>query len=161
MEACALLPKSCDFTLLVAGGGALTPEFERAAAQDSRIELLGYIQGDAKDGAFRRADCLMLPSLWYENAPVVIVEAAAYGLAVIGSDLGAIPEFVTQGKTGLLHAPGDAHALAGAMKQLVENPHQAWQFGKNAAPLLATSSVEHMANEYTTVYEDLMKKKKI
>ena len=48
-----------------------------------------------------------LPSLWYENAPVAVIEAAAYGLGVIASRIGGVPELVREGRTGLLFEPGD------------------------------------------------------
>lgn len=130
-------------------------DFAQAAALDPRIVMLGYIQGESKEAAFRKADCVLVPSLWYENAPVVIVEAAAYGLGVIGSDIGAIPEFVKHGQTGLLFEPGNAEALAAAMQELAANPQWLERFAANAASLVAASSVDSMADNYVAHYEAL------
>ena len=57
--------------------------------------------------ALSRAGYLLLPSLWHENAPVTIIEAAAYGLGMIASNIGGIPEFVEANATGMLLPPGD------------------------------------------------------
>ncbi len=66
------------------------------------------------------ADCLVCPSLWAEAAGLVILEAQACGLPVVASRIGGIPEFIDEGKTGLLVPPGNAEALARAL-QLVQN----------------------------------------
>ena len=66
-----------------------------------------------------QADYLLVPSLWYENAPVAVIEAAAYGLGVIASRIGGMPELVREGRTGLLFEPGDAGGLASIMHGLL------------------------------------------
>lgn len=57
-------------------------------------------------------DLLVVPSIWPENAPFVILEAFAAGLPVVASDIGGIPELVRPGENGILVPPGDADALA-------------------------------------------------
>lgn len=156
LDAMQRLPAALPFELCVAGKGAFEDAFRRAAAHDTRIRLLGYIQGEAKAAAFRTADCLLLPSLWYENAPVVIVEAAAYGIGVIGSRMGAIPEFITDGGNGLLFTPGDPDALAAAMRRAMEEEGLAARFAASAPALLATAGVDHMVDAYLAQYAQAM-----
>ena len=121
LDAVARLPDALDIEVAIAGTGPLEGEVRAAAAKDPRIVPLGYIAGEAKLAALTRAGHLLLPSLWLENAPVVIVEAAAYGLGVVGSRIGGIPEFVQHGQTGFLMEPGNAGALADIMLRLASD----------------------------------------
>ncbi|MBC7799042.1 MAG: glycosyltransferase family 4 protein [Gemmatimonadaceae bacterium] len=118
LDAVARLPPGLDIEVAIAGTGPLEDVVRAAAASDRRIVPLGYITGEEKQAALTRAGHLLLPSQWLENAPVVIVEAAAYGLGIVASRIGGIPEFVAHGHTGLLVPPGDAAALAASMVHL-------------------------------------------
>ena len=158
LDAMKLMPPEWDFELNVAGTGAFEEAFRAAAAQDSRIRLLGYIKGDAKTQAFRNADCLLLPSVWYENAPVVIIEAAAYGIGVIGSNMGAIPELIFNEKTGLLFESGNPAALCAAMQHIIKDDTLLDRFAVNAKPVAANSGVGQMADDYIIQYKQLLKK---
>jgi len=65
---------------------------------------------------------LTVPSLWYENAPVVIQEAFAAGVPIITSSLGALAEWVQDGMDGLLVPPGDVDAWRVALQRCVDEP---------------------------------------
>jgi glycosyltransferase involved in cell wall biosynthesis len=159
IDAMKLLPRNLDFTLNIAGKGPFEGAFAAAAKDDSRIKVLGYIQGEAKNEIFRSVDCLLLPSLWYENAPVVIVEAAAYGIGVIGSRMGAIPEFITEGKNGLLFEPGNPASLAEAMKRVLTDDSLVNGFITGGKPLVEQSSVGHMVDNYIVQYKQELNQK--
>ena len=67
-------------------------------------------------------DVLVVPSLWYENAPVTIQEAWAAGTPVVASRLGGMAEAIEDGQNGLLFAAGDAAELARALARLAREP---------------------------------------
>ncbi len=96
-----------DIRLVVAGDGPLAgtpwPAGVTALGSQTREQVLALM---------RNASVLIFPSIWYECAPMVIVEAMACGLPVIASDLGSIPEFVQDHHNGLLFRAGDAEDLA-------------------------------------------------
>jgi len=69
-------------------------------------------------------DVLVVPSLWYENNPLVIQEAFAAGLPVVASRLGGLEEFVMHGVNGLLFEPGNPPALAATLNSLLQHPEQ-------------------------------------
>ncbi|HEV7322565.1 MAG TPA: glycosyltransferase family 4 protein [Ensifer sp.] len=82
-------------------------------------------------GAYRRediaeliaaVDCTIVPSIWWENAPLVIGEAQAQKKPVITSNIGGMAEMVQDGANGLTVAPNDPRALAAAMRRIAENP---------------------------------------
>jgi glycosyltransferase involved in cell wall biosynthesis len=153
LDAMKLMPTELNFELCIAGKGAFEEAFREAASLDPRIRLLGYIQDDAKIKTFCEADCLILPSLWYENAPVVIIEAATYGLGVIASRIGAIPEFISNEKNGLLFEPGNAASLAAAMQRIIKEDGLLKLFASNSRDLANTSSVDQMVDSYLEQYK--------
>jgi glycosyltransferase involved in cell wall biosynthesis len=96
------------------------------------IEMLGQRAPAEVAAEMRRATALLVPSIWYENFPMVVVEAFAAGLPVIASRLGALAEIVEDGKTGLLFDPGDAQALARVMRWAHEHPAEMAAMGRHA-----------------------------
>ena len=153
LEAMRLIPPDVNVTLDIAGRGALADEVVSAAQADPRIRFHGYVSGDAKARLFRASDVLVLPSLWYENAPVVIVEAGAYGMGVIGSDIGAIPEFVVPRETGLLFKVGDAADLAASIIEVARGRSLLRTFRENGQRLAARFTVEAMTDRYIEQYQ--------
>lgn len=104
--------KRPELTLTVAirGGGGGGLESARAAAgDDARIKFLGPLAYEETEKVKAASDCLIVPSLCYENSPTTIYGAHAAGLPVIASRLGGIPELMK--KDDRLFAPGDENDL--------------------------------------------------
>ncbi|TAL00956.1 MAG: glycosyltransferase [Rhodospirillaceae bacterium] len=153
LDAVSKLSSRLQFKLTIAGIGPLEELVRDAADRDRRINYLGFVDGTTKENILSQADYLLLPSLWYENAPVTIVEAAAHGIGVIGSHIGAIPEFVHNGETGILFSPGDAGALAAIMKRIIEHPQEALQALPGRSRALAERfTVDRMIESYESHY---------
>ncbi len=155
LEAMRQMPPDADIEVAIAGKGPLEDKVRKAAGHDRRITYLGFIAGEEKTRALASAGYLLLPSLWYENAPVAIVEAAAYGLGVIGSNLGAIPEFIEDGKTGVLFSPGDATSLAQIMLLLSIGKNPLPDLGRRSESLARRFTVDRMVEAYETHYRRL------
>ena len=156
LEAISRMPPDLDISLAFAGGGPLEAEVSAAAERDPRIRKLGFVKNEAKRDVLAWADHLILPSLWYENAPTVILEAAANGLTLIGSRIGGIPEFVQEGKTGLLFTPGDPDSLVEAMNRAVEDTEMAEALPRRGAVLAEEHSVARMTDAYLDHYQRLL-----
>jgi L-malate glycosyltransferase len=92
----------------------------RELAIEDRVTFFG-MQWDVAP-FMQAADCLVCPSLWAEAAGFVNVEGQACGLPVVASRTGGIPEHVEDGRTGMLVPPGDAPAIARALRQLQSEP---------------------------------------
>ncbi len=75
------------------------------------IEFLGFKTGDALKRLISEAAFVVVPSEWYENNPMTIVEAYSMGVPVIGANIGGIPEILPDGKTGFLFTPKDVESL--------------------------------------------------
>ena len=100
--------------LVVAGTGPMEQELKSLGAKtrSSRIKFVGYVSGPSLRQLVRGARALVLPSEWYENAPISVLEAYASGTPVLGADIGGIPEMVKREETGDLFPSGDTEALA-------------------------------------------------
>ena len=104
--------------LTVIGSGPEAGQIEGQA----RIEMLGQQPRDQVIEAMRSATAVVVPSIWYEAFPLVIVEAQACGTPVICSRIGAMPSLVAHGETGLHFNPGDATDLADTLNWAQANP---------------------------------------
>lgn len=96
------------------------------------VTFRGYADRHTIGSELGRCTASILPSLWYENAPMAIIEAAGCGVATIASAIGAIPETIEEGKTGILVRPGDPDALAEAMRALADDRTRALEMGRYA-----------------------------
>ncbi len=84
----------------------------QGAKQLSNIFFLGFQTGEDLKECFRGAKALILPSIWYENMPYVMLEAFSFGKPVIGANIGGIPERIVEGENGFLFEAGNAVDLA-------------------------------------------------
>jgi glycosyltransferase involved in cell wall biosynthesis len=91
------------------------------AAGDDRIRFLAPLAMDAVPGAMAAYDFIAVPSRWLETGPLVVLEAFAAGVPVLGSRLGGIAELVRDGIDGVLLPVADAPAWAGAIQRLAED----------------------------------------
>lgn len=136
-EADVVLVGSCDDPSLRKRLEHL-PGNVRYLGPQSRPEIMALLAG---------ARALLVPSIWYENQPMVILEAFAAAVPVIGSRLGGIPELVSDGERGLLVEPRNASDLAGAISRLQREPALAYAMGKAAHAYVVRhhSAAEHLA----------------
>ncbi len=96
-------------TIAIRGGGASLEKAKIAADGDKRIRFLGPLSYEEAEKIKKESDCLIVPSLCYENSPTTIYGAHAAGLPVIASRLGGIPELMKE--TDRLFAPGNENDL--------------------------------------------------
>jgi glycosyltransferase involved in cell wall biosynthesis len=109
--------------LVIAGGGDAAPLHRLAQILniDARVNFAGWLDRAATDVALANADVLVLPS-HHEALPLVLLEAAALGVPVITTPVGAIPELFRDGESALFVTPGDRFALAAALHRLLTDP---------------------------------------
>ena len=80
------------------------------------VKFLGYHTGESLFNIIRSAKAMVLPSEWYENAPMSIMEAYALERPVIGASIGGIPELIRENETGIMFPSGNAEALAECLR---------------------------------------------
>src|SRR4051794_21246107 len=114
----------------VTGSGRLAADAASRVEQERLpVDLLGSGTPAQVAEELQQASVAVLPSTWWENCPMSILEAGASGVPVVASDVGGIPELVEDGTTGVLVTPGDAAALAGAIRGLLEEPDHGLRMG--------------------------------
>ena len=119
-------------TLRIAGRGELVGEVRAAAAADPRISYLGMLPRENLYAEIDAARAVVLPSLYEDNGPLIILEAQARAKAMIVTDRGGPPEFVRDGETGLVVDPACPSSLAAAMERLAGDSHLARTLGARA-----------------------------
>ncbi len=95
------------------------------------VHFKGRQQGRELATSFEASRAVVVPSECYENFPMVVLEAYAHGKPVVASRLGALPEVVREGVTGLLFTPGDSEDLADKLELLRNQPDLAQRMGES------------------------------
>lgn len=112
--------------LRVAGDGPMRSTLAAMIAPaPGQVELMGHCSGESLAGLVRGARAVVVPSQWYENAPLSVLESFAAGKPVIGAQIGGIPELIDAGETGWLFKPGDVDALATTLGRVQATPDEA------------------------------------
>ena len=96
------------------------------------MRFLGRLPAEALSSLLRGAAVSVVPSRWYENQPLAVLEAFASGLPVVGTDLGGIPELIEPGVDGTRVPANDPVALADALRPMVDDPALAFRMGASA-----------------------------
>jgi glycosyltransferase involved in cell wall biosynthesis len=104
--------------LRIAGTGPAEEELQALANQAANVEFLGHCSGERLWQLVREARAIVLPSKWYENAPLSVLEGYAGGKPVIGARIGGITEMVREGETGFLFESGNVEDLSRALQQV-------------------------------------------
>jgi glycosyltransferase involved in cell wall biosynthesis len=141
--------------LLLAGRGKAedVAELKRAHGSAS-VHFLGHV--DAAD-FYRRIDVCVVPSLWNEPLGMVVFEAIASGVPVIGSRRGGIPEMIRDGVNGLLFDPTEAGALEALLTRVVDSPSllESLRDGGRAS-VRHFLEPQRMLDEYEAIYRRLV-----
>ncbi len=126
------LADRADCRLLIAGDGPERDALEELAAEQlgDRARFLGSM--DDPRSLYAAADLLLLPSRGGDSMPAVLIEAGLCGLPAITCPIGAIPDVVLDGKTGVLIAPDDLGALQAAVEKLCTDRGLAERLGSGA-----------------------------
>jgi glycosyltransferase involved in cell wall biosynthesis len=132
---------SGQIPLKIAGTGPLGAHVAEAAAQIPGVEYLGQVSSDQAYALLGRAAVLIIPSEWYEGAPMAVLEAFAKGTPVVASNLGGLASMVVHGSTGLHFRPGDADDLARQVRSL-------WDASDRTSTMRRSARLEYEA-KYT------------
>lgn len=129
-----------EIELQIGGDGPLLNQLQELATKSSLksvISFPGRIPWNQTINFLRGADIFVLPSIKdskgnVDGLPNVMLEAMACGCSIVASDISGVPLVVQNNVNGVLVPPGDEHALASAIIQLIERPELRYQLGENA-----------------------------
>lgn len=122
--------KRDDVRLHIAGRGCTETAVRNAVRGDSRIKFFGYC--DDVPSFLGHVSFVIVPSLCYENAPMVILESAALCIPAVVSRIGGMAEYIHDGVNGFLFVPGDVQSLIDAMERVLAAPEQYSDLSRNA-----------------------------
>ena len=158
LEMLAAWSRLPEVKLLIAGDGPLREQTRRAASQSrGHIKLLGHLDPAQTLARIKGARFLVFPSRWYEPFGMGLLEAAASGVPAIASRVGAIPELVVDGHTGLLFDPDNFDELVERVRWGWNHPQETEQMGAAARQLyLENFTAEKNYEILTGVYRQLL-----
>lgn len=137
LKAASTLP----FKLKIAGGGPLKEELQAKYASEN-IEFLGHLDAISVANLISHAKFAVIPSEWYENNPLSVIETLCAGTPVIGAEIGGIPELVTD-KVGLTYQPGNVEGLTSCINEMMNRSYDYAEIAK--ASRQAFSAETHLA----------------
>ena len=121
---------------------------------DKSVYLCGRFEHDQIASVLSNIDVLVVPSIWYENAPLVIQEAFAAETPVISSNLGGMKEAISHNIDGLLYQRGNVDDLALQLQRVVDEPGLLYRL-KSGIP--EVKNVDEEVGELEFMYLDLIK----
>lgn len=145
-----------EFSVCIVGDGPMYDSIRNSIARrglSDRVFLTGY--RDDIPQILAASDVLVLPS-FREGTPRVITEAMASGLPVVATDIAGIPEQVIDGESGYLIPPGDEHALADRLRELLLNRKHRVKMGRRGSERAQLFSVEAMRADTAALYSALL-----
>ena len=156
LHAPAMAEIDCD--VVMAGDGDI--DFYRDMARSlgvlGRVRFTGWLDRPAVVELMATSDVLVLPSL-NEGLPMAILEAMAHGLAVVTTPVGAITDVIREEETGLLVPPGDAGALASALRRVITDSELRGRLGQQARALAqAEFDVAGYGARFIRLYDEIL-----
>ncbi len=108
-----------DYPLTIVGDGPLRQQVEQCGLKN--VRYMGQLNSDEVSEEMLKAAFLVMPSIWYEGFPMVLVEAFAHGLPVVASRIGNLAEIVSNGNPGRLFNPKDPSDLVNSVACLTND----------------------------------------
>lgn len=146
IDAMARVPK--PWTAIVAGDGMERAALERRARSAGLDDLVfaGWQDEAGMRALYARASVVVMPSRWPEPSGIIGLEAMAHGRPVAAYAVGGIPEWLDDGRTGILAEPGSVASLASAIARLLDDPGQAARMGEAGRARVASafSAPDHL-----------------
>jgi glycosyltransferase involved in cell wall biosynthesis len=128
-----------------------------AATSKNKIEFVGeYINHNLANDVFSKVDCIVVPSIWAENSPLVIHEAQSCKVPVITADFGGMKEYVQHKVNGLLFEHRNTNSLKEQLRFAIANPNLLKQFGEKGYLFSEDGSVPNIQDhckELTQIYQ--------
>ena len=159
VEALMKLPESANFSLHVYGDlqkdRYYSESILRLTKGDPRIIFMGSFTPDRLHEILAKHDVIVIPSLWSENTPMVLLYSQAAGLPALVSDEEGLCETIQDGKNGLTFKTGDAEELSKCIRRLIEEPDLVPKLADGTVPGF---SIEDHAQALERLYKDCARK---
>lgn len=151
--------KHPDWKVVLAGNGEVEEGKQLASSLGiaQQVEFLGWVNGNAKQKAFQEASIFCLPS-YAEGFPMAVLDAWAYGLPVITTPVGGIPDVAKDGENMLLFNPGDIGQLTSNIEKMIDDENLRKKISKASTEFAhGTFSIDTVNAQLAKIYESLSK----
>ena len=152
--------KDVHFVLAGSGTAGDLQQIQALAKEqgvEKQLVFPGWANGKEKDGLLQQASVFFLPS-YTEGMPMSILEAMGYGLPVVSTTVGGIPELVEHGKSGFLLEPGDTEGFAEAIITLLKDSRKRMEMGQaGLSHVQENYSLEKHIGSLMNVYDSLIR----
>lgn len=108
-----------DIELVIVGAGSKQKELKAIIDNDKKIRMAGRLSGNELQREIKQSDCVIVPSICYENSPTVIYEAFTFGIPVIASKHGGVKELLDD--SSLLFEPNNEEELINRIEYFIKN----------------------------------------
>lgn len=152
-----LVDKHPNIRLVVAGNGdiGMMKKLATNLGVINHVEFLGWVTGSEKDRAFREADIFCLPS-YAEGFPMAVLDAIAYGIPIVTTPVGGIPDYLINNENAVLVNPGDVKQISEAILALVTDPDFYRKLSEASRKMSVTTfSLREMNEKLEIIYSSL------
>jgi glycosyltransferase involved in cell wall biosynthesis len=155
------LPIRDKTRLIIAGDGDINGAKNLALELgiEQHVSIRQWLTPPERDEALGRSDAFILPS-YHEGLPMSMLEAMAFGLSVIVTPVGGIPEIVSNGREGLLVRAGDIEKIAEAVALLVQDPEKRMLMGIRARNRVELLGIDRYMNSLLCIYQTVLRRKR-
>lgn len=124
------------------------------------VEYVGWVSDTEKDRLLLKSDIYILPS-YAEGLPISILEAMNYGIPIISTNVGGIPEIVKHQYNGILFQPGDIDAIENALQFFINQPQKIEEYGRNSLELIQPYLPNTVIEQLVQCYQSILTPSKI
>lgn len=156
-----IAPSFPDWKVVFAGNGEIEEgiQLSKEKGIEKQCVFLGWVSGEEKDKAYKEASFFCLPS-YAEGFPMAVLDAWAYGLPVITTPVGGIPDIAKDGENLLLFEPGDVNKLSSCLERVILDVVLSRSLSEASLSLAKTTfNIDTINRQVGEIYDDLLRTK--
>ncbi|WP_287382418.1 glycosyltransferase family 4 protein [Methanobacterium sp.] len=146
-----------NIRLDIVGKGLCSEKLKSMSENDNRIKFHDFLEGKELIKMYQQANLTVVPSIWYDNSPMVIYESFSCRTPVIGSKIGGIPELIEDGFNGYLFEAGNVNELQLLLENLIDSPETLKKLEQGTYESVQRYTMDNHIKQLETEYQKLTK----
>lgn len=149
--------ENMNIRLDIVGKGLCSEKLKSMSENDNRIKFHDFLEGKELIKMYQQANLTVVPSIWYDNSPMVIYESFSCRTPVIGSKIGGIPELIEDGFNGYLFEAGNVNELQKLLENLIDSPETLKKLEQGTYESVQRYTMDNHIKQLETEYQKLAK----